>query len=76
VHGADRVARFLLGVTAKMPPSARVELRDVNGAPGLVVFEDDVLTSVTSFTVVGGAITRVDLLRAPAKLAAVTHHLG
>jgi RNA polymerase sigma-70 factor (ECF subfamily) len=71
VLGADRVARFLRGVTAKIPSVAQVLVRDVNGLPGLLVLEGDRLTAVTSFTVVDGRITRVDLLRAPAKLDAV-----
>ena len=36
VFGADRVARFILGIARKDPP-ASVELADVNGSPGLLL---------------------------------------
>jgi len=67
VVGADRVARFLPGISAKVPTGARVVLLDLNGAAGIGVLEAGRLTSVT---VEAGRVARVDLVRAPAKLAA------
>ncbi len=70
VLGADRVARFLQGVARKVPAGARVVRLDVNGAPGIGVLEAGRLTSVTVLTVADGRVARVDVVRAPAKLAA------
>lgn len=70
VVGADRVARFLRGVSGKIPSDAQVVLLDVNGADGIGVLEAGRLTSVTVLTVDAGRVVRVDLVRAPAKLAA------
>ena len=70
VHGPERVARFVLGIMAKTPAGALVRLLDVNGDPGLAVFEDGALTSVAVFTAGVHGVSRVDIVRAPAKLAA------
>lgn len=68
VHGAERVARFVVGIAAKIRPSERVHVINVNGAPGLGLFDSGGLTAVVSLTVSGDRITRVDLIRAPGKL--------
>lgn len=68
VHGAERVARLVLGLAAKIRPSERVHVINVNGAPGLGLFDSGGLTAVVSLTVSGDRITRVDLIRAPGKL--------
>jgi RNA polymerase sigma-70 factor (ECF subfamily) len=68
VHGADRVGRLLLGVTAKIQPTERVQIITVNGSPGLGLFDRGNLTAVVSFTMSDGLITRVDFVRAPGKL--------
>ncbi|WP_205471944.1 RNA polymerase sigma factor SigJ [Nocardioides sp. SYSU D00038] len=69
VLGADRVARFLLGVVRK-GADRTVAVVDVNGAPGLVLLErDGTRSAVVSLTVDGDRVVRVDLVVAPAKLA-------
>jgi RNA polymerase sigma-70 factor (ECF subfamily) len=68
VLGADRVARFLLGIGAKVLPDETIEIISVNGASGLGLRRGDVLTAVVSLTVASGLITRVDVIRAPDKL--------
>ena len=40
VHGADRVARFILGIQKKSQAVGRFALRDVNGLPALVAEVD------------------------------------
>jgi RNA polymerase sigma-70 factor (ECF subfamily) len=70
LHGADRVARALLGfgraaARAGREPSGRFAL--VNGAPGLVVF-DGTEPNVYSLTVDGGRIVALDVVRNPEKL--------
>ncbi len=68
VHGADRVARFLLGVLAKAQPGDRAEEVLVNGHPGFAFYQAGRLVTVASVTVTGGRVSRLDLVRAPGKL--------
>lgn len=72
VLGADRAARYVLGIVAKyVDQQADVDLLVANGLPAIGVREDGVLTSLVVLTVAGGRVMRVDIVRAPAKLAAV-----
>jgi RNA polymerase sigma-70 factor (ECF subfamily) len=68
VLGADRVARFVLGIGAKVLPDETIDIITVNGASGLGLRRGDELTGVVSLTVAAGLITRVDVIRAPDKL--------
>ncbi|MEU2347232.1 RNA polymerase sigma factor SigJ [Modestobacter sp. NPDC049651] len=71
VTGADKVARFLLGITGRWQPGQRLVLAPVNGVPGFLVLDGDRPYLVGSLTVTGGRVTRVDLVLAPDKLRAV-----
>jgi RNA polymerase sigma-70 factor, ECF subfamily len=68
VLGADRVARFLLGVLAKEQPGDVIDRVIVNGAPGFAVYQQGELVTIASVTVAAGRVTRLDLIRAPGKL--------
>jgi RNA polymerase sigma-70 factor (ECF subfamily) len=68
VLGADRVARFVLGIGAKVLPEESIEIITVNGASGIGLRRGGHLSAVVSLTVLGGRITRVDVIRAPDKL--------
>jgi RNA polymerase sigma-70 factor (ECF subfamily) len=68
VHGADRVARFLLGIATKVGDAAQVRPVSVNGGAGFAYVTPDGLYLVGALTVVDGAVQRVDLVVAPAKL--------
>lgn len=68
VLGADRVGRFLLGILRKAKPGDRMELADVNGAPGFALYQAGQLVTVVSLTVAGGRVARLDLVRTPDKL--------
>ena len=68
VLGAERVARFLLGIAEKTSFEGRVEPAVVNNGPGLAFRVDGRLSSVAALTVVDGRVTRVDIVLAPAKL--------
>jgi len=74
VFGADRVARFLIGVAAAAAksPQACAQLVSVNGAPGLAVVIGDQVDSVVALTVRDLRIVRVDIIRAPEKVRAAT----
>jgi RNA polymerase sigma-70 factor (ECF subfamily) len=71
VRGADRVARFVVGIAAKNTDE-RVRVVTVNGVPGIGMYRGDVLSGVVSLSVVDGRITRIDYVRAPDKLRSST----
>lgn len=72
VYGADRVARFAIGIGRK-EPVARVELADVNGQPGfLFVSRSGRVTTVAVLEEVDGRISAVYAIRNPDKL----RHIG
>jgi RNA polymerase sigma-70 factor (ECF subfamily) len=69
VHGADRVARFLIATAATLSAGQRVVPLTVNGGPGLALVEPDGTASlIGALTVADGHILRVDLVVAPGKL--------
>jgi len=68
VVGADRVARFLLGIAAQPVPAQRVVQLLVNGTPGLALLQGEQLLAVAALTVEDGSVRRVDLILAPDKI--------
>jgi RNA polymerase sigma-70 factor (ECF subfamily) len=68
VHGADRVARFLLGILAREQPGDAIDRVVVNGALGFAVYQQGQLITVVSVTAASARVTRLDLIRAPGKL--------
>ncbi len=72
VYGADRVARFAIGI-ARKEPIARVELVDVNGQPGfLFVSKSGRVTTAAVLEEADGRIAAVYAIRNPGKL----RHIG
>ncbi|WP_327375621.1 RNA polymerase sigma factor SigJ [Streptomyces sp. NBC_01216] len=74
VLGSEKVARFAGGLVRGLDPAGtRVEVLDVNGAPG-IVFADpaSARAAVLAFTVHAGRITGIDCVVNPDKL----RHLG
>ena len=69
LHGAARVAQTLAGFARMQTGHGRVV--DVNGAPGLLVETTGGERSVFAFTVDGGRITAIDIVRNPDKLERV-----
>jgi len=68
-QGAERVAAALLALTRR--PPRQIVMATVNGAPGLVLRDADGVLSVVSFTVDGGRIAAIDVVRNPDKLTGV-----
>lgn len=68
LRGADRVARFLLGVSRKFGRDYRRQLTELNGRPAVLVFADGVLASVTTAEVEDGRIRALHVMRNPEKL--------
>ena len=72
VKGADRVARFLIGVAKKGAAQLSVRAAFVNGVPGLVGTADGAVRSVMSLHVVEGRIQTICVINNPHKLAHLT----
>lgn len=69
VVGADRVARFLVGLWRKAPDGFAVDLVRVNGDLGIAVWDaDGRLDNVTALDVADGRILSVAIVRNPEKL--------
>lgn len=73
LHGADKVARWILGVLAGQPPGVRVSPVLVNGEPGLVVTAAGSLDTVVAVDLnARGQIAAIRLIRNPDKLRHIT----
>lgn len=68
---AERIPRFVANLAARIPADAEIELRTLNGEPGLVVSEHGEVTTAMAFTVVDGQVARIWTVRNPAKLRAL-----
>ncbi|GJL93832.1 MAG: RNA polymerase sigma factor [Hyphococcus sp.] len=71
VIGADKVARFFVGLMKKgirENSIIRPVIRDVNGAPGLLVYVDEELDNVLSLELKQGKISTIFVVRNPEKL--------
>jgi RNA polymerase sigma-70 factor, ECF subfamily len=68
LHGAMKVARFLLAIQSKFLSTARAELIEINGQPGIVVRTESDIHSVTTFEIVEGYIQTIYGVRNPEKL--------
>lgn len=70
LHGAERLARLYLQLARGFAgPSARFELATLNGAPALLLFHGDTLSSAMWIESDGERITAIHALRHPGKLA-------
>jgi RNA polymerase sigma factor (sigma-70 family) len=70
LHGADRLARLYMQIASNLEPyQPRYELTTLNGAPALLMFMGDTLSSVVWVECEGDRITAMHGLRHPGKLA-------
>jgi RNA polymerase sigma-70 factor (ECF subfamily) len=69
VEGADRIARFLVGVGPRVPADAAVDVEELNGAPCLLVRVDGVVRQVLSLEVADGRIQSLQIVSNPEKLS-------
>lgn len=76
VSGANNVARLMIGVAKKGSPSARYEMREVNGWPSLVGPEGDTVVSLCQLETDGQLVYSVLIQLNPDKLRAVMSQVG
>ena len=68
IVGAAKVARFLVGIVRKEPPGWSNRVVDVNGQPGLAIYDDDVITTVVTVDVADDLIQGIHIVVNPEKL--------
>jgi RNA polymerase sigma-70 factor (TIGR02957 family) len=73
VVGADRIARFLVGIGSRIQPDAAIGVEEVNGQPAFVVRVEAAATYVLALEVSGEQVRSVSIVSNPAKLAALSH---
>lgn len=70
IRTADKVARFMLGVTRRFRPrNAAVRIVALNGRPGIVTYADGIPDSVITVEYRDGRIAKLYSVRNPEKLA-------
>ncbi|WP_236540836.1 RNA polymerase sigma factor SigJ [Spiractinospora alimapuensis] len=72
IRGAEKVGRFLVGVSAAISGAGRWRPVVVNGMPGLVNDGAEGKRNVAAFTVDNGRITEIGLVLSPEKLRRIT----
>jgi RNA polymerase sigma-70 factor, ECF subfamily len=76
VTGPGRAARFLIGVTRKIPAGSSVRLARLNGQPGVLIAEAGAVLTALALDIVAGKIVGVRVVVNPDKLAAVNAAAG
>lgn len=71
IVGAQRVAQIYFALARRYPGLVRIEIAEVNGAPGMLRYVDGVLESVQGIEWDGERIVRIHAQRNPDKLAHV-----
>jgi len=69
INGADKVARFFMGIAGKAPDGMRIDRVDLNGGPAMVAHQDGETLVTLHFEVSDGRIHRILAVRNPDKLA-------
>ncbi|MEZ5139039.1 MAG: sigma factor-like helix-turn-helix DNA-binding protein, partial [Acidimicrobiales bacterium] len=69
---AARIPRFVANLAARLPADAAIELRAINGEPGIVVREHGRITTAMAFAVAHGQVERIWTIRNPEKLRALS----
>ena len=80
IHGAANVARLVTHlmqrVAALEGPAVRFAAEWLNGEPGLLMWEGELLSTVVIFSCGAEGITAINILRNPAKLAHLAARVG
>ncbi|HPZ95976.1 MAG TPA: RNA polymerase sigma-70 factor [Mycobacterium sp.] len=71
VFGAEKVARFIIGLISRVDSEYRVEIAQYNSAPAVLVYRNEQPDSVFLIEVIDGKITNLYAMRNPEKLVSV-----
>ena len=73
IHGADRVARFTLGILKKAPPNMTQQFGMVNGEPAIIAFIENEPIVVMVFEIGNGRIQNIYTINNPDKLQRISY---
>ncbi|OUL25497.1 RNA polymerase subunit sigma-70 [Nostoc sp. T09] len=76
LQGAMKVARFLLALRSKWLSTSVTHIAEINGQPGIILFVNGCIHSVTTFEIVDGYIQSVYTMRNPEKLKRIDEKLN
>lgn len=68
VVGAERVVKFLIGISTKYHSDVEATVVDVNGQPGILLRHQGEIVSVTTMQITEGRIQEIYIMRNPDKL--------
>ena len=71
IHGADKVARFVLGILKKAPTGAETRIVPVNGQPGVVLFEEGGPSSLLTLDIGETTVQGIHIIVNPDKLKSI-----
>ena len=72
IRGAERVARLFVGLSNKVAPDFRYDVREVNGWPAVVILQDGAVINVTELETDGQTVFSISICRNPGKLRAMS----
>ncbi|MEV0800548.1 RNA polymerase sigma-70 factor [Kribbella sp. NPDC050281] len=72
IHGPAYVAQAFIVLSRRRPEGSRVEIRQVNGAPGFVITSGGTAVVAATFYLVDGAIDTIHVVSNPEKLTGVS----
>jgi RNA polymerase sigma-70 factor (ECF subfamily) len=72
IHGASKVARFLIAIAKDIPPGVEFQEAVINGEPGYLFVDNGVVTTTVSFDIADGQIVGVTSVLNPDKLRGLT----
>ena len=75
IHGRDAVARWVIGIAAKLPVDAVVTFEDINGGVGVLVWVGDELVSAMTLDVGDGRVRAAHVVVNPDKIAYLRRRL-
>lgn len=69
IHGPDKIARFFVGISSKLPAGLRQVVAVINGQPGWILFDGDSPYLALAMDIAGESLRNVFIVRNPDKLA-------
>ena len=72
LHGAERVAHFLIGVSRQTPDDAEIQVVRINGEPGFLARSGGLVIALMAFEIRDRQIAGIRAVLNPDKLRALT----
>lgn len=72
LHGAVKIARFLLAIQSKIPKNSAAEIVEINGQPGIIIYVDGLPRRVMTFDFAYKQIQSIFIIVNPDKLKLLT----